>query len=105
MKTFRQLLVEKQLAQDSVTAINMQLQRLPGAHFIQAVENQLERDLLAVPTQLLIAELNQREEPMSHAEITQIFRSSGYEFTEADINACTPDSAEAIADQLTYYKE
>lgn len=103
MKTFKQLKNELTNAQNLVAELNAKLRQLPGYIFIEAVNNQLAYNLLDSPADLLVSEINDRDEPMNRAEIQAVFEASGFEFDQRHIDACNADSDEVIREQAAYY--
>lgn len=102
-KSVIELLREKQSLIDSANSINMTLSCIPCSDLITAVCN--SDDFMTDHADQLVELLKDRDEPMTRYDIIEIFEYSGFEFNASHIDACNPDTEQAVIDQIAYYRD
>lgn len=105
MSKFTDLLAKKAKIESQMTRVNSDLHSLPGYHFLQAASNRYEHDLFVSFVDALIHEISQRDEPLTRAEIRDIFDASGYVYDMCHVDACNPDSVDTVSEQAKYYRD
>lgn len=101
-KTVVQMFEEIQAKQDELNRLKSKMHSVPFWQEIIHVAQtfpQFEREAT-----VLAKLLTDRDEPMSRDDIRAVFVASGFEFTEADVDAADPDSEETINEQIAYYR-
>ncbi len=106
MLTYRNMMGEIENLRFALRRAEAELQNLPGYWYMHNVEAKItgfesENEVL----NMLIDEINQRDEPMSHSEIREIFEHTGMAYKESHVLACNPDSEETINEQIQHYRE
>ena len=101
--TYVQLLAQVQEYKAEVASLESKHSSLPGSEFIKGAL--MRCSPLNSYAHALIHELTQRDEPMLRAEIEEVFKVSGFEYEQSDVDACYPDSQETVNKQIAYYRE
>lgn len=99
---------EIQAKKSELQALQQQMHSLPGYKFIHAVESSktcFDSLFNTNEADLLVNEINDRDEPLTRGDILKIFIASGYEFNENHLDACYPDSNEVIREYYKYHSE
>ncbi len=101
--TVVQMFAVIQQKQDEVNRLKQKMHSVP---FWQEIVHVAERfPAFGRDAEALAQALTERDEPMGRPDIRAVFVASGFEFTEADVDAANPDSEETIREQLAYYRE
>lgn len=96
MVTVMQLIQKKNEIQDMLRQVEVSMRSIPFAHYSIDALKLLNDDMFLEPSDALIRVLNERDVPMSYADIKQAFQISGFEFTETDILNCHPESQDEV---------
>jgi len=102
---YKELIIKITQAQEQLRLLEVKQRSLPGYYFIKSVYERMEFDMFASPTELLIEEILDRDEPMTFDDIKRVFEVSGFDYTDDDIRKTNPNSDEQVQDQLRWYRE
>jgi len=91
IKTVTQLIQEQNDLLIQLENIRNQMRQNPYHSEIEIIRSSFSFEREAMQLAEFIV---QRDNPMTHKEIEQVFKTSGFEYTQDDVLACYPDSDE-----------
>jgi hypothetical protein len=95
-QTALKLIKKIQSTRDELFRLESEISQLPGCEFIQAVIERNTFELLESDANLLVTELQQRDEPMTLKDIVAVFDASGFAYEMRHILECNPDSDDIV---------
>lgn len=104
-KTFMELKIEQQKLCAQLNKINAQIMSIPCSKDMEAALGSDDLFCTRTRAELLAEELAQRDCAMSRQDIEIIFRASGFDFTESDIDAAMPDDEASVREWSSRYLE
>jgi hypothetical protein len=108
MKTYRMIQIEILKTENEIYRLKNRLSNLPGSEFIKIVETKMEINPLTTLEDAALAlaeELTERDWPMTHHNIEEVFKASGYPYTADTIELARPDSIEACHEEEARYAD
>lgn len=87
-----------------LTKLECELSGLPGSSLICEVINQNTFSLDS-DADLLVASIRDRDWPMTYDDIKAVFDASGFLYERRHIEACHPDSHDAVREEMLRYQE
>lgn len=89
-QTFMALLIVKQKVEAELFQIESQMRSIFLSDLMQTALD--KADLFGNPTAELVYFLQDRDFPLTRAEINQVLTESGFQFNTEDVEACRPDA-------------